>query len=264
MFCRGKGLQTTTHQGTFSKKNSKFYKDEQEANCSCGFGIKGDVEERGNNENSTCSRRVFEQLIPCGEKRRRLSPCDKSKNVEPVHSFSPFQNGRPFSVKGHNKGGRSDVQTGPEGCMLQCPMRSKLEELRKVSVEGDSLRVHVPVFWTRPSTKGVYKVIENFNLSHEKNQHQRNNIFGRYVDFELHNTRSSHKSRHRHMSPAEFGLYNKYKEINFAPMSKNRISGNGDRFNQNDFVIDTREGTKSCQDLSELSQGSFYNSSGID
>lgn len=27
-----------------------------------------------------------------------------------------------------------------------------------------------------------------------------------------------------------FGLYNKYKEINFAPMPKNRFSGNGDRF----------------------------------
>ena len=142
------------------RKISKFYKDEQEANCSCGFGIKGDVEERGNNENSTCSRGVFEQLIPYGEKRRRLSPCDKSKNVEPVHSFSPFQNGRPFSVKAHNTGGRLDVQTGPEGCILQCPIRSKLEKVRKVSVEWDSLRVHVPVFWTRPSTKGIYKAIE--------------------------------------------------------------------------------------------------------
>ena len=62
----GKGLQNTIHQNSFSTKNSKFYKDEQEANCSCGFGIKGDVEERGNNENSTYSRGVFEQLIPYG------------------------------------------------------------------------------------------------------------------------------------------------------------------------------------------------------
>ena len=46
-------------------------------------------------------------------------------------------------------------------------------------------------------------------------------------------------------------------------MSENRISGNEDRFNQDDFVIDTREDTKSCQDLSEPSQESFYNSSGI-
>ena len=47
-------------------------------------------------------------------------------------------------------------------------------------------------------------------------------------------------------------------------MSENRTSGNGDRFNQNDFVIDIKEGRKSCQDLSEPSQELFYNSSGID
>ena len=179
-------------------------------------------------------------------------PCDKSKNVEPVHSFSPFQNGRPFSVKADNTGGRLDVQTGSERCILQCPIRSKLEKVRKVSVEGDSLRVHMPVFWTRSSTKSVYKVIENSNLSPEKDQYQSDDIFGRYVGFESHNTRSSHKQRHCHISPAEFGLYNKYEEINFAPMPENRISGNGDRFNQNDFIIDTREGkkvVKTCQNL---------------
>ena len=53
-----------------------------------------------------------------------------------------------------------DVQTGPEGCILQCPIGSKLKEVRKTSVEGDSLRVHVPVFWTRPSTNGVYKLLK--------------------------------------------------------------------------------------------------------
>ena len=76
------------------------------------------------------------------------------------------------------------MQTGPKGCILHCPIGLKLEEVRKVSVEGDSLRIHVFVFWTRPSTKGVYKVIENSNLSPEKDQHQSDDIFGRYVDFE--------------------------------------------------------------------------------
>ena len=63
---------------------------------------------------------------------------------------------------------------------------------------------------------------------------------------------------------AEFGPYDKYNEINFMPMSENIISGNGETFNQNDFVTDTKEGRKSYQDLSEHSQESFYNSSGID
>ena len=88
-------------------------------------------------------------------------------------------------------------------------MRPKLEEVCKVSVEQDSLRVHVLVFWTRPSTKVVYKVIENPNLSPDKDQYQSDNIFGRYVDFESHNTRSSHEPRQSHISLAEFGLYNK-------------------------------------------------------
>ena len=51
----------------FQQKNFKFYMNEQETNCSRGFEIKGNIEERGNKENSTFSRRVFEELIPCGE-----------------------------------------------------------------------------------------------------------------------------------------------------------------------------------------------------
>ena len=47
-------------------------------------------------------------------------------------------------------------------------------------------------------------------------------------------------------------------------MSENRIYGNRDRFNKNDFVIDDREGTKNCQILLEHSQDEFYNSFGID
>ena len=42
---------------------------------------------------------VSEQLIPNEEKRGRLLPCNKSKTVEPVISFSLFQNGRPSQLK---------------------------------------------------------------------------------------------------------------------------------------------------------------------
>ena len=92
--------------------------NEQETNCSGGFEIKGNIEEKGNKENSTFSRRVFEQLIPCGEKPRKLLLCNQSRTVEPVRSFSSFQNGRPFSVKALNAGRRMDVGTGPKGCLL--------------------------------------------------------------------------------------------------------------------------------------------------
>ena len=50
--------------------------------------------------------------------------------------------------------------------------------------------------------------------------------------------------RQGHIYPTDFGLYNKYKKINFAPMSKNRILEMEIDFNENNFVIDNREGTK--------------------
>ena len=52
--------------------------------------------------------------------------------------------------------------------------------------------------------------------------------------------------------------------INIKTLPENRISGYGGRFDQNEFVTDTRIATKSCHDLSEPSQESCYNSPGID
>ena len=43
-----KGLHFNILQDNFSTKNAKFSKNEREVNCSCGFGIKGDVEKRDN------------------------------------------------------------------------------------------------------------------------------------------------------------------------------------------------------------------------
>ena len=74
------------------QQNSKFSKNEQEANCSRGFGIKRDVEEMGNKKNSTCSTYVqSEQRILCGKKRRRLSPCNHPKILNQSIPFLHFK-----------------------------------------------------------------------------------------------------------------------------------------------------------------------------
>ena len=142
------------------------------------------------------------------------------------------------------------VQIEPKGCILRCHIGSKFREVRKILVEGGSPRVHVPVLWSRRSTKGVYKIAKNNNLSPENNQHQGDDVFGEYVDFESRNTKSSQELRHSHIFPAEFGLYSKYKEIDFAPMPENRISRNRNRFNQNDLSLTpekVQKVVKTCQ-----------------
>ena len=93
---------------------------------------------------------------------------------------------------------------------------------------------------------GVYKVIKNSNLTPEKDQ-----------------VRSNKELRRSNISPAEFGLSCKCKEIHFQLKPENTISDNWDRFSQNYFLNDNREGKKSCPNLSGPSQVSFYNSSGI-
>ena len=55
---------------------------------------------------------------------------------------------------------------------------------------------------------GVYKAIENSNLTPEKNQDQ-----------------SDNELRHSHISLAEFGLDNKNTEINFALSQKTKFLG---------------------------------------
>ena len=145
-----------------------------------------------------------------GKKRSRLFLCNQSENVESVHFFSPFQNGRPFSIKALNTG---ILQTGSEVCILQFTIGAKLEKVWRVSCDGDYLRVRMPMFWTRSSTTGIYKVIENSTVIPDKNQLQNDSIFGWYVDVDSHNTRSSIELRHSHISRAKFGFYNKYQNL---------------------------------------------------
>ena len=57
----------------------------------------------------------------------KKTPCNQSKRVKPVYYFSPFQDGRSFSAKARNTGGILGVQTGSDGCMLQCAVESKIE-----------------------------------------------------------------------------------------------------------------------------------------
>ena len=81
-------LHYTIHQENFSTEISKFFENKQEANCSCGFGVKGGLKESDNKENSSYSGGISEQLILCVEKRRMVSPYNQSKNVERVCFFS--------------------------------------------------------------------------------------------------------------------------------------------------------------------------------
>ena len=85
-------------------------------------------------------------------------------NLKMLNQFVPFLH---FKMEGLTQlkhliqEGDWMCKPGPEKCMLRYPFGSKLEVISKVSMEGDSLRVHLSVFWTRSSTMSIYKVIHS-------------------------------------------------------------------------------------------------------
>ena len=55
----------------FQQKKFQILRDQTRSKLLSSIGIKGDIEQKGNKEKSTCSWGVFEQLITCGEKKMR-------------------------------------------------------------------------------------------------------------------------------------------------------------------------------------------------
>ena len=78
-----KGYRIPFIKITFQRKLPNFTKMNQKQIALVGLELKEMLRKGEIMRNQS----AFEQLIPCGEKRRRLSPCDKSKMF---NQFIPF------------------------------------------------------------------------------------------------------------------------------------------------------------------------------
>ena len=54
-------------------------------------------------------------------------------------------------------------------------------KIYEIQVVGQPLRVSLPLFWFRASSKSFYKITKNPNCSSETNKHSNNCLSGRYV-----------------------------------------------------------------------------------
>ena len=92
---------------------------------------------------------IYQQSFSCREKRWGEPTSNKLETPKSVHTLpAPQDGGFPLSSK-CSKEGRLHVQTGIEGCILF----------------RETLRVSLPLLWTRPSTKNFYKITQNPNFS---------------------------------------------------------------------------------------------------
>ena len=111
-----------------------------------------------------------------------------------------------------------DVQTGPEGCILQCPIDQNSRKFVRFQLKRTLYEFICLCFGLGPAPRVFTKLLKI--PSPQKDQYQSDNIFQRYVDFESHNTRSSHIPRHSHISPADFGFIINIKKSILHPCHK--------------------------------------------
>ena len=61
------------------------------------------------------------------------------------------------------------MQIGPQGCIPFDPDSSVIQEVSKIQLAREVVRVHSPPFWTLSSSKGVYQVAKA-NISHSQGE----------------------------------------------------------------------------------------------
>ena len=84
--------------------------------------------------------------------------------------------------------------------------QQKISKACQTSIVRQSIRISLPIFWTRTSSKNFYKVIKSPNCSLETGQHSNHYLPRQYVTNWEYLTRNSHGKRHIDFSVATLGF----------------------------------------------------------
>ena len=169
---------------------------------------------------------------------------DKPEKPKFVSTIPAFQNGGSPSTERSLAGGGLHVQDRSSRCIFYNTNKLKVQEIPQVQMGGNTLRVSLPLLWTRPSTSDIYKINESPYFSTAAPKHSLNNIPGRHVDNGQVSTGIDLSSRQCDLPPAESGICTEFKEVSSGTISENIIFGNGYRLNKDGNLIASREACK--------------------
>ena len=154
-------VQNTFSCNTLSKGTTSSNSSQLTKSGVGGPGNKWNVRERGHKSCEPLSRGVSKLTVLSAEKRFKSAPSHKSKKIEFVHSLRAFQNGGFKFGKGIVAKRRLFLQTRSKGCLFFSFFASRVTEICKVRMERNSISVPLPVLWSGPSSKGIFKAHEN-------------------------------------------------------------------------------------------------------
>ena len=105
------------------------------------------------------------------------------------------------------------MQDRSSRCTFYNTNKSKVQEIPQVQMGGNTVRVSLPLLWTRPSTSDIYKINESPYFSTAAPKHSPNNIPGRHVDNGQVSTGIDLSSRNCDLPPAESRICTDFKEV---------------------------------------------------
>ena len=111
----------------------------------------------------------------------------------------------------------------------------------------ETLRVSLPLFWTRPSTKNFYKITQNSSFSVASPEHTNYSLLGRHVVDRPYNRRNVNSQRHSDLPSSTTRVCTEFKEISIDIYTENRVFRGDSRSINHDPVSTREESLKSSE-----------------
>ena len=109
-------------------------------------------------------------------------------------------------------------------------------KISEIQVVRQPLRVSVPFFWFRVSSKSFYQITKNPNCSFETNKHSNNCLSARYIADGEDLTGNYESEGYIDFSVVKFGICHKSEKVNPTTSESIGISGVTDKYKRNNTV----------------------------
>ena len=100
-----------------------------------------------------------------------------------TYTVQALQNGRSVTFEGGSAESGLHAQNWSHGCLSFSALASGISNICKVSIEGSVVSVSMSMLWSVPSTKDIYKTVEDSDRSFEEADDATNNISRRYFNY---------------------------------------------------------------------------------
>ena len=222
---------------------------EQRSEKTDRLGSKRDVGEGSYLQSFTSERIISQSNISRREKGWAQQASNQSRKPQQICALPGFQNKGFALSKIVITEWRPHVKNRFKRYIFQCAAKQGVLKISKISMGRKLVRVPLPLFWTRPSTKSFYHVIKGSNVSAKAFDDSGNNIPGRSINFQKYYG-AFPSTRLCNISATASRICDKFQEVCFRINSGNRFSGYDCELNENDIVFTSGKGSENKESVS--------------